>query len=71
MLGTDVNEIIEEFKRTELKDKSNPEIMGVFDTYCMKPNLSIIDGIKIGYLFGWIIVASEAIEYEQGKKKGG
>jgi hypothetical protein len=59
MLGTEVNEIINEFKRTELQGKTDPEILQVYDAYCMKRNPTVIDGIKIGYLYGWIMVALE------------
>jgi hypothetical protein len=60
MLGTEVNEIINEFKQTELKGKSEPEIVKVFDYYCMKRNQTAIDGIKIGYLYCWMMIAGEA-----------
>jgi hypothetical protein len=57
----DVNELINEFKIEKMRGKSNKEILDTFDELCDKDEPTITDGIKMGYLYGWVIVASEGL----------
>jgi hypothetical protein len=61
MLGVEVNEMINQFKREELVNKNSREIVEVYENYCAKMNPTVLDGMKIGYLYGWILVASEEL----------
>jgi len=56
--GGVVNEFINKWKREELKGKTNKELVQIFDELCKKDEPTIMDGIKIGYLYGWILVTS-------------
>lgn len=71
MKGVEVNQIVNEFKMNELKGRTDNEILEVFETYCQKQNPTVTDGIKIGYLYGWILVSSESMGYERNIHKCG
>lgn len=56
--SSDVNNLFNDIRANELKGKTNRELLEYLESLCEKENKTPDDYIRIGYLYGWVLVAS-------------